>query len=144
MTCKCKRCGITKPLSEYYKTSDRKSGHKTICKECIKADPLTESRKEKMRTYGKDYHLKTQYNMTREEHDKMLSLQNHKCAICGIDEKEATKQKLYVDHCHKSGKVRALLCHSCNAGIGLMKESIQTLTKAIAYLDKHQQHGEIS
>jgi hypothetical protein len=108
MTCKCKRCGITKPLSEYYKTSDRKSGHKTICKECIKADPLTESRKEKMRTYGKDYHLKTQYNMTREEHDKMLSLQNHKCAICGIDEKEATKQKLYVDHCHKSGKVRAL------------------------------------
>jgi hypothetical protein len=144
MTCVCKRCGIEKPITEYYKTSDRKSGHKTICKDCIKADPLSEERKEKMRAYGKDYHLKVNYNMTREEHVKLLVSQNHKCAICGIDEKEAVKQKLFVDHCHTTGKVRELLCHGCNAGLGLMKESIQTLTKAIAYLDKHTKHGEIS
>jgi hypothetical protein len=144
MTCVCKRCGIKKPITEYYKTSDRKSGHKTICKDCIKADPLTEERKEKMRAYGKDYHLKVNYNMTREEHNKLLISQNHKCAICGIDEKEAVKQKLYVDHCHTTGKIRELLCHGCNASLGLMKESIQTLTKAIAYLDKHNKHGEIS
>ncbi len=144
MTCVCKRCGIEKPLTEYYKTTDRKSGHKTICKDCIKSDPLTEARKEKMRAYGKDYHLKASYNMTREEHNKLLIAQNHKCAICGIDEKEAVKQKLYVDHCHSTGKVRELLCHGCNASLGLMKESIQTLTKAIAYLDKHNKYGEIS
>jgi hypothetical protein len=144
MTCVCKRCGIEKPLTEYYKTTDRKAGHKTICKTCIKADPLTEGRKEKMRAYGRDYHLKVNYQMTREEHNALLITQNHKCAICGIDEKEATKQKLYVDHCHATGKVRELLCHGCNAGLGLMKESIQTLTKAIAYLDKHNKHGEIS
>jgi HKD family nuclease len=137
MTCVCKRCGIEKPLSEFYKTSDRKSGHKTICKACIKADPLTEERKAKMRVYGRDYHLKTQYNMTREEHTKLLVAQNHKCAICGIDEADSVKQKLYVDHCHTTGKVRALLCHSCNAGIGLFKESIPALANAIAYLDKH-------
>ena len=142
MTCVCKRCGIEKPLSEYYKTSDRKSGHKTICKDCIKADPLTEERKAKMRAYGKDYHLKTQYNMTREGYNKLLVAQNHKCAICGIDEKEAVKQKLYVDHCHTTGKVRELLCHSCNAGLGLLKESIPVLAKAIAYLDKHTKQGE--
>ena len=143
MTYTCKRCGVEKPLTEYYKTSDRKSGHKTICKECIKAEPLTEERKQKMREYGRDYHLKTQYNMTREEHNKMLASQNHKCAICGIDEKEAVKQKLYVDHCHATGNIRELLCHSCNAALGLMKDSIQTLTKAIAYLDKHSQNGKI-
>lgn len=142
MTCVCKRCGIEKPLSEYYKTSDRKSGHKTICKDCIKADPLTEERKAKMRAYGKDYHLKTQYNMTREDHNKLLVAQNHKCAICGIDEKEAVKQKLYVDHCHATGKVRELLCHSCNAGLGLFRDSIPVLAKAIAYLDKHTKQGE--
>ena len=142
MTCVCKRCGIEKPLSEYYKTSDRKSGHKTICKDCIKADPLTEERKAKMRAYGKNYHLKTQYNMTREDYNKLLVAQNHKCAICGIDEKEAVKQKLYVDHCHTTGKVRELLCHSCNAGLGLLKESIPVLAKAIAYLDKHTKQGE--
>jgi hypothetical protein len=143
MTCVCKRCGIEKPITEYYKTTDRKSGHKTICKECIKADPLTEERKEKMRAYGKDYHLKVNYNMTREEHTKLLVAQNHKCAICGIDEKEAVKQKLYVDHDHTTGEVRELLCHGCNAALGLMKESIQTLTKAIAYLDKHTKNGKI-
>lgn len=138
MTCVCKKCKIEKPISEFYKTKDKKSGHKTICKDCIKADPLTEERKEKMRAYGKDYHLKINYNLTREEYNKKLAEQNHKCAICGIDEKEAVKQKLFVDHCHITGKIRDLLCHSCNAGIGLMKESIQTLTKAIAYLDKHK------
>jgi hypothetical protein len=143
MTYTCKRCGVEKPLTEYYKTSDRKSGRKTICKECIKAEPLTEERKQKMREYGRDYHLKTQYNMTREQHNKMLSFQNHKCAICGIDEKEAVKQKLYVDHCHTTGNIRELLCHSCNAALGLMKDSIQILTKAIAYLDKHTQNGKI-
>jgi hypothetical protein len=73
----------------------------------------------------------------------MLSFQNHKCAICGIDEKEAVKQKLYVDHCHTTGNIRELLCHSCNAALGLMKDSIQILTKAIAYLDKHTQNGKI-
>lgn len=142
MTYTCKRCGITKELTEYYKTTDRKCKHKTICKDCIKADPITEDRKEKMRAYGKDYHLKISYNMTRKEHTALLVFQNHKCAICGIDEKEATKQKLYVDHCHATGKIRALLCHGCNASLGLMKESIQTFTKAIAYLDKYNNQGE--
>lgn len=142
MTYVCKRCGIEKPLIEYYKTTDRKAGHQTICKDCIKSAPLTEERKEKMRIYGKDYHLRTQYNMTREEHNKLLIAQNHKCAICGIDEKEAVKQKLFVDRCHTTGKIRELLCHSCNAGIGLLKESIPVLAKAIAYLDKHNKQGE--
>jgi hypothetical protein len=139
MTCVCKRCKIEKPLTEFYKTTDRKSGHKTICKDCIRADPLTEERKKKMRIYGREYHLKTQYNLTKEQYNQMLIDQNHKCAICGIDEKEAIKGKLYVDHCHSTNKVRALLCHACNAGLGLMRDSIPVLAKAISYLDKYSQ-----
>jgi hypothetical protein len=138
----CKKCGVSKELSEYYKTTDRKSKHKTICKTCIKANPATEERKEKMRAYGKDYHLKRSYGLSREEHTQLLIKQNHKCGICGIDEKEAFRSKLYVDHCHNSGKIRELLCHNCNTSLGLLKESIPTLTKAIAYLDKHRIQGE--
>jgi hypothetical protein len=134
----CKKCGVSKELTEYYKTTDRKSKHKTICKACINANPATEERKEKMRAYGKDYHLKRSYGLSREEHTQLLIKQNHKCGICGIDEKEAFRSKLYVDHCHSSGKIRELLCHNCNASLGLLKESISTLTKAIAYLDKHR------
>jgi hypothetical protein len=135
---KCKKCGENKPLTDYYKTKDRKSGHKTICKECIKADPLSETRKAYMREYGKEYHLKKTYDLTQEEYNNKLKEQNHKCDICGIDAVEAPKQKLFVDHCHDTNKIRGLLCHNCNVSIGLLKESINTLTKAIAYLDKHK------
>jgi hypothetical protein len=136
---KCKKCGENKPLTEYYKTTDRKSGHKSICKTCIKADPLTEEKKKYMRDYSVGYNLKTKYNLSVEQYNALLVKQNHKCAICSIDEKEAPKGKLVVDHCHATNKVRELLCHNCNVSIGLLKESITTLSQAIAYLDKHKQ-----
>lgn len=135
----CKRCNINKPLSEYYKTTDRKSGRKTICKECIKKDPLTDKRKAVMREYGKQYHLKTKYNLTLEDYNAKLIEQHHKCAICGIDEKETPKGKLFVDHCHSTNKIRGLLCNNCNTGIGFLKDSITTLSKAITYLDKYKE-----
>jgi hypothetical protein len=133
----CKKCHTEKPLSEYYKTTDRKSGHKTICKECIKSDPLTEKKKQYMKEYSKKYSLKSKYNLTEEDYKELLIKQNHKCAICGTDQEEVLNKKLYVDHDHETGKVRELLCHNCNVSLGLLKESIQTLTRAIAYLDKH-------
>jgi hypothetical protein len=136
---KCKRCKIEQPITEYYKTTDRKSGRKTICKTCIKADPLTKEKKLYMKNYGVGYHLKTKYNLSLEQYNALLVKQNHKCAICSIDEKEAPKGKLFVDHCHATNKVRELLCHNCNVSIGLLKESITTLSQAIAYLDKHKQ-----
>jgi hypothetical protein len=131
----CKKCSVEKPLSEYYKTTDRKSGYKTICKECIKKDPLTENRKHKMRVYGRAYHLNKKYNLTEEDYAYKLIEQNHKCFICGMDEEEIPKKRLFVDHCHETGKIRKLLCHHCNAGLGHFKDSIQNLTKAISYLD---------
>lgn len=133
----CKKCGVTQPLTEYYKTTDRKSGHKTVCKTCIKSEPRTEKKKEYMKEYSKKYFLKTRYNLTQEDYVALLVNQNHKCAICGVDEQELSNKKLYVDHNHETGQVRELLCHNCNVSLGLLKESIQTLTKAIAYLDKH-------
>lgn len=138
----CKKCGVSKPLTEYYKTTDRKSGHKTICKECIRASDKGKKQTEYQKNYSKDYYLKTRYNLTREDYNNLLVSQNHKCAICGVDEQELAIKKLYVDHSHATGKVRELLCHNCNVSLGLMKESIQTLTKAIAYLDKHNEQNK--
>ena len=133
----CKKCSVVKPLAEFYKTTDRKSGYKTICKECIKADPLTEQRKKKMREYGVGKHLKAKYNLSIEDRNNMLIAQNHKCAICGVDETIAPKKKLVVDHCHKTKKIRGLLCHNCNVSIGLMKESIPAILNSVAYLNAH-------
>ena len=90
-----------------------------------------------MKEYSKKYSLKSKYNLTEEDYKELLINQNHKCAICGTDQEEVLNKKLYVDHDHATGKVRELLCHNCNVSLGLLKESIQTLTRAIAYLDKH-------
>ncbi len=54
-----------------------------------------------------------------------------KCSICGT-----TDKKLKLDHCHKTGKMRGLLCHFCNVGIGLFKDDIAILKNAIIYLEK--------
>jgi hypothetical protein len=61
----------------------------------------------------------------------MLKLQSGKCKLCFID----IKTKSYVDHNHKTGKIRGLLCNGCNAGIGMLKEDINVLNRAIEYLE---------
>lgn len=62
----------------------------------------------------------------------MVAAQNRQCAICGD-----VPEKLFVDHCHSSGKVRELLCHGCNAALGLMREDPARLVRAIQYINKH-------
>lgn len=87
--------------------------------------------------------LKKSYNITLDQYLKMLLEQDNKCAICKRPEKAIhfqTKEvrRLAVDHCHKTGSVRDLLCSSCNRGIGSFEDNIEFLTKAIEYLTKHE------
>ncbi len=81
---------------------------------------------------GRKHQLK-RYGLTLEEYDVILAKQSHKCKICEIDETKL-RIKLAVDHDHKTGKVRGLLCDKCNRGIGLLNEDIGTMSKAIIYL----------
>jgi hypothetical protein len=82
-------------------------------------------------------HLKISYDMTTEDYDKMLLTQNNSCAICKVNTDLLTKM-LCVDHDHKTGKVRGLLCDSCNRGLGYFKDNPETTKKATEYLTKHQ------
>lgn len=77
---------------------------------------------------------KERYGITLDEYHKMLKEQNHKCYICGIDEVDSRGHRLCVDHCHFTGKVRHLLCHSCNCGLGHFKDDPDLLEKAAEYL----------
>lgn len=76
--------------------------------------------------------LKTHYGITKAQYDEMLLAQGGKCAICSVDPKET----LCVDHCHDSGRVRALLCRSCNTGLGCFKDDLSLFGLAIRYLEK--------
>ena len=84
-------------------------------------------------------YLKRNYNITLSDYEDMLANQNNVCAICGSDGfiMDATKHKvkLVVDHDHKTGTVRGLLCHNCNRALGLFKDSPGTLQTAIDYLE---------
>lgn len=78
-------------------------------------------------------HLKS-YNLTEEQFNQIVLAQGNKCIIC---EKSFKNIKKYIDHNHKTGNIRAILCCSCNTGLGLFKENIILLNKAIEYLKKH-------
>ncbi|WP_316176274.1 endonuclease VII domain-containing protein [Bradyrhizobium sp. SZCCHNRI1073] len=74
--------------------------------------------------------LKHRYGLSFEQYQKMFLDQDGKCAIC------CDRTAVDVDHCHQSGKVRGLLCRSCNVGLGHFGDTIDGLRRAISYLQK--------
>ena len=89
---------------------------------------------EKRKRVNKNSVLKCRYGISIEEYEKILEEQNGVCAIC--ESKCTVKNCLAVDHCHKTKKVRGLLCQACNTTLGKMKESPELLRKAAIYLEK--------
>lgn len=82
------------------------------------------------------------YGLTLADYDAMLAAQGHCCAICKVDKPGWLKRVNWcVDHCHTTGKVRGLLCCSCNAAIGHAKDSPSILRQAAAYLDSARQEA---
>lgn len=81
--------------------------------------------------------LKSKYGITPKAYDILYNIQDGKCAICGKDDKH-TKRRLCVDHNHKTGKIRELLCTACNTGIGSAKENPYILVSMIKYLKRYK------
>lgn len=150
----CKTCN-KKLLAnrEYFFVNNRlKDGLFSDCKKCAKKrlktyrDNISNKVKCNIRKYrnnyynstngkhNRNYHFKKNYGITLEEYNNILSKQNGKCAICELKQK---KRNLSVDHCHITNKIRGLLCTNCNRGIGMLKEDISLLRKAIKYLNKN-------
>lgn len=76
--------------------------------------------------------LKAQYGISEADYASMLEAQNSTCAICQRPPNAGTS--LCVDHCHASGRIRGLLCHACNKGIGFMRDDVKRLEAALDYL----------
>lgn len=81
------------------------------------------------------HHLKRKFGITPEAYDAMVAAQDGRCAICGTEDTRPFG-RLGVDHDHRTGKVRALLCHGCNAGIGRLNDDPDLLRKAADYLER--------
>ena len=85
----------------------------------------------------KDYTLRKYYDISLEDYKKILKKQNDRCAICERPSKYH-KKDFFVDHNHKTGKVRGLLCTKCNFALGQFDEDIKILNNAIKYLRKYK------
>lgn len=86
------------------------------------------------RLVDKNKELLRNYGIGLKEYTDMLISQDYKCKICQLNEHESS-QMLSVDHCHSTGKVRALLCVSCNMALGGLKDSVVLLNRCIIYLE---------
>lgn len=76
--------------------------------------------------------LRRKFGITQQQYDAILADQDGLCAICHLA--CVTGRKLAVDHCHSTGKIRGLLCHNCNIGIGKLKEELSILDRAKTYI----------
>lgn len=151
---KCHKCKVVKPMEMFYQNKNRSDGHNSACSDCAKAiaaqwriDNLEKSiengkkwRKEhpdRMASSSRKQKLKFKYGMTPDDYTNMAQQQGQCCAICG-NHMDLLPKGLVVDHDHETGKVRGLLCNSCNSLLGYAKDSIDNLNSAIRYLINHK------
>jgi hypothetical protein len=122
----CITCGTRKPLNSYGKRTNNLDGRFGECRECRSKRGLTwrERNPEKARAIA----LKTRYGLTPDLEAEILAKQGGVCALCRED------RPLVVDHCHKTGVVRGLLCNRCNCGLGHLGDTAEGLEKALAYV----------
>lgn len=92
---------------------------------------------EKGKANNRKSQLKNKYNMTIEDYNLLLELQNHSCKICSLHINDHSRN-LAVDHCHTTGKVRSLLCDNCNVALGLVKEDIKIMHNMIKYMEDYK------
>jgi hypothetical protein len=103
---------------------------------CRKSKEWYENNKDKASATARSYRLKNKYGLSKEDYFLLGEKQDWKCAICGSKEsRNKNSTNLSVDHSHITGKVRGLLCHPCNAGIGYLQEDIKIMKNSIKYLE---------
>ncbi len=131
----CNACNAEKPVEDF------RPGSKGKCDKCYRSYLREYDRKRwqnpKRRADAKNAILKRKYGIDLKIFDEMLAKQGYVCAVCKLPETKIPHnngQPWQVDHCHKTGRVRGLLCKHCNFAIGLLSDSPERLSNAIQYL----------
>ena len=134
----CSHCRQQFPLNEFYswevktKTKGITTRYRYICKACDRKAKRERDKRTPEQRAAK--HLMNRYGITSEEKENLLRLQGGKCAICPRTEAGGRHNVFHVDHCHKTGKVRGLICDRCNRAIGLLDDCEQNCIRASQYL----------
>lgn len=126
----CRACGERKNMTDFYLTSSRIHRHRT-CKACQR-DRARERRSEDPEKYAKrdrQSRMLREYGLTEDQYQALLDSQSSRCAIC-----RGALTSPHVDHDHSTGRVRGILCFTCNTALGKFHDSVEVLESAIEYL----------
>jgi hypothetical protein len=147
----CRKCLTKKPITDFnihYGKTRTKDKMRNECRDCQKIHAAKHYLKiqddsrakgkiwyQQNKTLNHGYHLKRKFNLSRETYQEMLDGQGGRCKICGYDKPRGRYDNFSVDHDHKTGEIRGLLCAFCNTGIGQFQDSPSLLRKAATYLE---------
>jgi len=142
----CPACEKNLPWSEFHRCSSTVHGYQNRCKKCNyerhnawrlqNLDKMAKDRKDRYKADPeryKDYTRKKNYGLLPGEYAQMLANQKGGCAICSV-ENPGGRGGFHVDHCHETGVIRGLLCHSCNVALGHFGHNPNLLRCALDYL----------
>lgn len=131
----CTKCKEVKDLDSFGNRSASKDGKRYQCKQCDSkrhkeryANDIEYRERIMERTRKRD--IEKQFNISVEEYNEYMT--DAECSIC------ESKERLVLDHCHNSGKIRGVLCHNCNVGIGNLRDSPQIVARALYYLQENE------
>jgi len=130
----CSKCLITKPTTNFYAQKGCLHGKSSWCKDCSRVYDKEKNKSSEYKLHKKNYELQKLYGITIKDYNSMLEQQNNKCKLC--ENSFQQNKKIHVDHCHNTGKIRGLLCVSCNRGLGYLKDDKDLLLKAVKYLKR--------
>ncbi|MFE0514465.1 endonuclease VII domain-containing protein [Streptomyces sp. NPDC058964] len=113
---RCSRCKEPRPRAAFASDKAALDGLQARCRECWAAK-------------GRAGRLRRNYGLTESERDAMVASQKGLCVIC------PKAPAVHVDHCHKTGRVRGVLCFNCNSAIGKLGDVPDAVRRAAAYLE---------
>jgi len=116
----CSKCKIEKDSSEFYVRDKKKKRPQSFCKQCM--HNYAKDWQNKNPHWQEDTSLRHHYGITLEVWLEMLIEQNGRCLICGKHQANIDKV-FFIDHNHKTGKIRGLVCPRCNTYIGFIEKA---------------------
>lgn len=132
----CSFCHRELSLDYFHKDSSSSDNLYCYCKECVS---LKNKKYTRNPEDSRKNHLKKTFNLTEKDYNNLLEKQHGVCAICGKPEISLYKgaiRNLAIDHNHKTGEIRGLLCRNCNLGVGYFNDNIETIEKVLQYLKR--------
>ena len=137
----CVDCKIEKDVNEFRRKENSKRGVSSRCSECwkIKDKRRYEADSERIKNRAKISAIKCGYGLTREEFYSMYAAQDGKCGICRISLSRdiltiGHPHSACIDHNHETGEIRGILCRHCNGALGLFKDRLDVIERAVEYL----------